>query len=85
MRKETYAADTLGRFFARNKIATMEQLKKLLGTDANMTVIRKLKELSYLSSYSHRGKYYTLDSIAEFDERGLWSFRTAMFSKESAG
>jgi hypothetical protein len=81
MRKETYAAYTVGGFFARNKIATMEQLKKLLGTEANMTVIRKLKELSYLSSYSHRGKYYTLDSIAEFDERGLWSFRAAMFSK----
>ena len=25
-----------------------------------MTVFRKLRPLSYLSSYSHRGKYYTL-------------------------
>jgi hypothetical protein len=65
----------------RNKIATMEQLKKVLGTDVNMTVIRKLKELSYISSYSNRGKYYTLDEIAEFDKRGLWSFETAMFSR----
>ncbi len=46
-----------------------------------MTVIRKLKELSYLSSYSHRGKYYTLGAIAEFDVRGLWAFGQAMFSR----
>jgi hypothetical protein len=59
----------------------MAQLKKLLGTDVNMTVIRKLRELSYLSSYSHSGKYYTLDSIAEFDDCGLWSFENVMFSK----
>ncbi len=59
----------------------MDQLKIVLGTDINMTVIRKLKKLFYLSSYSHRGKYYTLYSIAEFDDSGLWSFEPAMFSK----
>ena len=81
MRKQTYAAVVIRRFFDKNKIATMDQLKKVLGTDVNMTVIRKLKELSYLSSYSHRGKYYTLDAIVEFDDHGLWSFEPAMFSR----
>jgi hypothetical protein len=81
MRKETYAADVIVSFFYKNKIATMDQLKNVLGTDVNMTVIRKMKEISYLSSYSHRGKYYTLDEIAEFDDHGLWSFEQAMFSR----
>jgi hypothetical protein len=80
MRKETYDTDIIWRFFNETKIATMVQLKKVLRTDVNMTVIRKLKELSYISSYSHRGKYYTLGSIAEFDDHGLWSFEPAMFS-----
>ncbi len=36
--------------------------------------------LAYHSSYSHRGKYYTLDEIARFDARGLWSCRSVWFS-----
>lgn len=53
----------------------------MLGTSSTMTVFRKLKRLGYLSSYSHRGKYYTLGDIAEFDEQGLWSWHEAWFSK----
>jgi len=64
-----------------NKIATLDQLKEELGTSSTMTVFRKLKCLEYFSSYSHRGKYYTLNSIAEFDEAGLWSFNSIWFSK----
>src|SRR5918996_82902 len=63
------------------KIATMPELKAALGTDVDLTVFRKLRELSYHSSYSHRGKYYTLDEIARFDEVGLWSFRAVWFSE----
>ena len=32
-------------------------------------------------SYSHRGRYYTLDEIARFDAFGLWSFRQVWFSR----
>ena len=46
-----------------------------------MTVFRKLRPLSYLSSYSHRGKYYTLAEIARFDQLGLWSHHGAHFSR----
>src|SRR5207249_10033445 len=38
-----------------------------LGTSATMTVFRKLKALGYRTSYSHRGKYYTLSGILRFD------------------
>jgi hypothetical protein len=47
----------------------LPQLKQLLGSEADSTVFRKLKELSYRTSYSHRGRFYTLDEIADFDER----------------
>ena len=46
-----------------------------------MTVFRKLKQLCYFSSYSHRGKYYTTKDIAEFNNKGLWNFRSIRFSK----
>ena len=39
-----------------------------------------MKELAYRTSYSHCGRYYTLDEVAEFDEQGLWSCREVWFS-----
>ena len=81
MRPAVFSADVLRRFLLRNRIATLPQLKQLLGTQANITVFRKLKELSYRTSYSHRGSFYTLDEIATFDEQGLWTFDSVWFSR----
>lgn len=68
-------------FFNANKIATLDDLKQALNTSSTMTVFRSLKAVDYLSSYSHRGKYYTLPQISNFDELGLWSYRSVWFSK----
>ena len=73
-------AERLRRLLLKKKIATMPELKAALGTSVDLTVFRKLRELAYRSSYSHRGKYYTLDEIARFDAIGLWSFRAVWFS-----
>ena len=54
------------------KVATMSQLKRALGTAVTFTVLRKLSSLGYRSSYSHGGTYYTLDCIAQYDRLGLW-------------
>jgi hypothetical protein len=80
MRPTVFPANVLRQFLRRNRIATLSQLKQLLGTEADITVFRKLKELSYRTSYSHRGSFYTLDEIARFDEQGLWSFDSVWFS-----
>ena len=68
-------------FFNINKIATLDDLKCALNTSSTMTVFRSLKAVGYLSSYSHRGKYYTLPQISEFNELGLWSYRSVWFSR----
>src|SRR5260370_27883197 len=81
MRPTVFSAGLLLQFLRENRIATLPQLKQLLGTEANITVFRKLKELSYRTSYSHRGSFYTLDEIAAFDERGVWSFNSVWFSR----
>jgi hypothetical protein len=52
MRTVTYSIDTLKSFFHKHIIATMTQLKHALGTTVDMTVYRKLQQLSYHSSYS---------------------------------
>lgn len=81
MAKLRYDTETLRGLLHRQKIATLEELKSALGTKVDLTVVRKLRELSYLTSYSHRGRYYTLQEIPRFDELGLWSFRSVWFSK----
>ncbi len=81
MRTASFRAESLIAFFRRRKIATMEQLKATLGTTVDMTVFRKLRELSYSSSCSHCGRFYTLQALEQFDERGLWTCRGVLFSR----
>lgn len=81
MNTPKYQLQALKQFFDRHKIATLDQLREALGNPARCTVFRKLGDLQYLSSYSHRGKYYTLKSIARFSEQGLWSFHSVWFSR----
>jgi hypothetical protein len=82
MKPEKYSANSLVKLFRVKKIATMDELKEALGTNVDMTIFRKLQELGYRTSYSDRGRYYTLDKIAEFDEHGLWSCRSIWFSAQ---
>ena len=81
MNTAKYHLQTIRQFFDQNKIATLDQLREALGNPARCTVFRKLGDLQYLSSYSHRGKYYTLKSIARFSKQGLWSFESVWFSR----
>jgi hypothetical protein len=82
MRTAVFNAQDLQRLLQQRTVCTFEQLAEALGTSSRMTVFRKLAELSYLTSYSHRGKYYTLRSSCEFDPSGLWSYRGIWFSSD---
>lgn len=81
MRLISFDADVLRRHLHRQRIATLAELKQALGTAVDVTVFRKLKTLDYLSSYSHRGRYYTLRPIAHFDPDGLWAHEGVWFSR----
>ncbi len=76
-----YAADKLVSLLLEQKVATMPQLKRALGTEVTYTVLRKLAPVGYRSSYSHSGTYYTLEAIAQYDDLGLWSYRDIHFSR----
>jgi len=81
MRPISFDPKTLRQYLRQHKIATLSELKRALNTDADLTVFRKLKTLEYLSSYTHRGSYYTLKEIARFDDAGLWSHEAVWFSR----
>ncbi|MCP4309390.1 MAG: hypothetical protein GY788_31855 [bacterium] len=80
MRTPQFPSEALAELIREQKIATMGQLTDALGTDVKRTVFRKLKVLRYRTSYSHRGSYYTLDEVADFDDDGLWSYKSVWFS-----
>jgi hypothetical protein len=82
MRTESFHAEDLAKALRHHKIATMPELKRALGAEVDVTVFRKLKQLAYRTSYSHRGSYYTLDKTAHFDQNGLWSFQSVWFSRQ---
>ena len=71
----------LRRLFARKVVADLDTLRKTLKTSTRMSVYRRLRETGYLSSYTHGGRYYTLEDIPDFDEYGLWCFRRIGFSR----
>ncbi len=81
MRKENIHSDTLFSELKSKKVMDLDQIKNVLETGSTMTAFRKLKQLSYLSSYSHRGKFYTLRDIAKFNDNGLWFRQSIRFSK----
>jgi len=81
MRPLSFRSDELRSLLLRSKTATLDELKQALGTAVDVTIFRKLKPLDYLTSYSHRGRYYTLREIARFDDKGLWSQADVWFSQ----
>lgn len=80
MRNKIYETDKIQKYIKKVKIATLQQLKDVLGSKVTMTVSRALKKLSYRASCSHNGTFYTLDTVAEFNSDGLWTCRSVMFS-----
>ncbi len=81
MRPVIYNAQQLIEVFSIEKVLTLESVGKLLGNPSKRTIIRKLNSLGCRASYSHAGKYYTLDKEAKYIEYGIWSFNEIHFSQ----
>lgn len=81
MRPASFSSGTLRQYLRQHKIATLDELKSALGTRVEVTVFRKLQPLDYLTSYSHRGRYYTLREIVAFSDDGLWFHQAVCFSR----
>ncbi len=66
--------------FLAPRILTLDQLCERLRLSRS-TVIRRLQEHHYFSSYNWAGKFLTIEEVAEFDARGLWTCKGARFSQ----
>jgi hypothetical protein len=76
-----YPLDRLVQAFRRHKVLTLSAMMEALGTATRITVFRKLDQLPYRASYSHAGKYYTVEEMARWDGQGLWAYQAIRFSR----
>ena len=73
--------DRLRKQFKKRRVLEISEIMRLLATTSRSTVYRHLKQLDYLSSYSHSGKFYTLRELVKFDETGLCRLGDIGFSE----
>ena len=81
MKRNRLESGTLLTILKDKKIMMMADLKNTLDSSCRMTVLRKMRELDYITSYSHSGKYYSLKRVARYNRYGIWSCQSALFSK----
>jgi hypothetical protein len=66
--------------FRAPRILTLPQLCRRLHASRS-TVLRRLLEHGYFSSYNQSGRFLTIEQAADFDARGLWVHQWARFSQ----
>ncbi len=66
--------------FRGPRVLTLDQLGRRLAA-SRRTVMRRLTEHGYFSSYNQSGKFLTIREVAAFDSRGLWVWNEARFSE----
>lgn len=71
----------LKNLFRRTPIVQLDALCRALKTGSHMSVFRRMKPLGYLTSCTHRSRYYTLRDIPRFDELGLWYYGNVGFCR----
>jgi hypothetical protein len=75
------SAKALKRQFRRFCLVDLNALYETLKTRSRMSVFRRLLQLGYLTSFTHRGRYYTMSDIPQFDQYGLWFHQGVGFSR----
>lgn len=61
---------------------TFEQLQRALHQASRATTFRYLRQLRYLRSYNHNGRFYTARDPDRFDRFGLFALGDAWFSRD---
>lgn len=72
--------NTISLLLEEKKITTNDDLVQLFDC-SRKTAQRHLKALGAINSYNQYGRFYTLTTIADFNQYGIWSYKDACFSK----
>lgn len=74
--------EMLLQLFQTKAVITFEELQNTLGQASRATTFRYLRQVQYLRSYNHNGRYYTGRDPALFDRFGLYSRGNIHFSRD---
>jgi hypothetical protein len=80
MPSDSHQQTALQKLFRTRPVARLADLRQALKRHSRTTILNALGSVGYLTSYTHAGRYYTLEPIPQFDERGLWHYRDIGFS-----
>ncbi len=75
-------SETLIRLFKDKDVLTLDDIKKALDNASRPTTFRYLRQVPYLRSYNHNGRYYTHQDSVLFDRFGLYSRGDIHFSRD---
>ena len=74
--------EMIRRLLQSNSVVIFEQLQAALDDASRATTCRYLKQVPYLRSYNHNGRYYTDLDPGRFDQWGLASRGDVHFSRD---
>ena len=77
-------AAMLSAALAAHRPLPLPQLQAALGDASSATTFRYLRQIAYLRSYNHNGRFYTLADPPRFDRFGLLALGTARFSRDGS-
>jgi len=80
MRTKQIKIEDILEMFKEQKVMTLSTLSGKAKCSGK-TILRRLKEHGYYTSYNMNGKYYTIPEIAAFDEHGFWKYGDVYFNK----
>ncbi len=80
MENKTERLELIYKFIQTKKAVTIDELSPHV-PHCVKTIRRDIKELNAITSYTHRGKYITLQNIPIFDENGIWFYKNIGFTK----
>ncbi len=71
----------LKELFKRYIAMDMDDLLRKTGS-SRTTILRRLKDIGYLTSYNHNGMYFALPEFLNFDDSGLFQHKGIYFFKK---
>jgi len=81
MSKRTLKINIVKDLIRSDIVVTFPEVKEAIGPVCHLTVNRVISQAGCRTSYSHNGRYYTLDELADYDHHGLWSYNDIRFSR----
>ncbi len=78
----TRSPDLILQLFERKGVVTLAEIQKVLNNASRPTTFRYLRQVPYLRSYNHNGRYYTHQDPTLFDRYGLYSLGETHFSRD---